>query len=120
PGRGGAGLGAAGRRAPAGGPSPPAAADRWNDWVMRLAGDGAWNGQRAFRTLNVSGSASAARVVESSKRSLSGYYNYGEQRFDSPRFLGVQRGWGGGARAGWSPGAPWAGGGRGPPSAAPV
>ncbi|HEY6194429.1 MAG TPA: hypothetical protein VI504_05245, partial [Candidatus Eisenbacteria bacterium] len=102
---------------PAGAGAPPAdgapGLDRWNHWVVRLAGDGFWNGQRTFRTVNVVSNAGASRVVESSKLSLSEFYNYSEQRFESPHFLGVQRGWGTNARAVWSLGSRWSLGGRG-------
>ena len=96
------------------GPAPPAspARDPWNAWVVRLSADGYFNGQETFRSMYLYGSSSASRVVERSKLSFSTYGNYSEQRFDSPRFVGVQRGWGANARGVLSFGARWSAGGR--------
>ena len=88
------------------------ALDHWHDWVLRLAGDGSFSGQRTFRDFNTAANASASRVVERSKVSLSAYYNYSELRFETPHFVGVQRGWGGNARAVASLGARWSLGAR--------
>ena len=92
-------------------PAVPAK-DPWNNWVLKLSGSGFVNGQKAFRSLNAFGNASAARVVQSSKVGLNGYCNYSEQRFTEPRFVGVQRGWGGNARTVWSLGPRWSAGSR--------
>ena len=102
--------------APGAGAAPPGATlplDHWNSWVMRVSGDGFFSGQKAFSSMNMFGKTSASRVVESSKVSLAAYLNYSEQRFESPHFLGVQRGWGGNARAVKSLGSRWSLGGRG-------
>lgn len=98
-------------RASAAAPAMPAK-DPWNAWVMRLSGNGFFNGQRTFRNLNTFGNVSASRVVEASKVSVSGFGSYSEQRFDSPRFVGIQRSWGANARAVKTLGPRWSLGGR--------
>lgn len=97
-------AGAAGNAAPA--------VDRWDHWVMKLSGRGFFNGQRAFRSFNTFGDASASRVVESSKLAVSGFGSYSEQRFTEPRFVGVQRSWGANTRGVKSLGGRWSAGGR--------
>ncbi|MEJ7813276.1 MAG: hypothetical protein WKG32_22895 [Gemmatimonadaceae bacterium] len=57
------------------------ARDPWNYWVLRVRGNGNFNGEKTSKFTNLSGSTSANRTTQAWKINLSLNGSYGESRF---------------------------------------
>lgn len=71
-----------------------AADDPWNFWVFRLRGNGDTSGEESSTTVRLSGNASASRVTEAWKTSLSASLNYRRSRYsfeDEDDYVSITR-----------------------------
>jgi hypothetical protein len=56
--------------------------DRWDNWVFRTSLSGFLDGQKTYKSTNISGNFSANRITKDWKINLSARYNYGIDKFE--------------------------------------
>lgn len=73
--------------------------DRWNYWVFRTSLNGSTNGEKTYNSFNLYGNVNADRVTERWKTRLNGYQQYNQSEFEidpaQPKFVNIQRSYGG-------------------------
>ncbi len=56
--------------------------DKWNSWVYKASIRGWFDGQQSYKSANLNGNVSAARVTKDWKTNISARYNYGTDKYD--------------------------------------
>lgn len=56
--------------------------DKWNSWVFKTSFNGWLDGQQTYKSTNLYGAVSAARITKDWKVNLKARYNYGIDKFD--------------------------------------
>lgn len=75
--------------------------DPWNYWVFRTSLNGNFNGEKTYLSYGLYGNLNADRVTERWKTRLNAYESYNQSEFEidptQPRFVNIQRRYGGSA-----------------------
>jgi len=56
--------------------------DKWNSWVFRASFNGFLDGEKSYKSSNLSGNFSANRITQEWKVNMSARYNYGIDKFE--------------------------------------
>lgn len=73
--------------------------DRWNYWVFRTSLNGNFNGEKTYLSYSLYGNVNADRVTPHWKTRLNAFNQYAQSEFEidpaEPRFVNIQRSYGG-------------------------